>query len=60
MTWLFPVFLLHKTDKSIAGEDVYVTDISFPTRFVLQNWNNRLIMEVRIFGFGFKKVFLYE
>lgn len=60
MTWLLPTVKLEKTDICIDGQVVYTTEVDFSTRFILKNWSNRIILELRLFGFGFRKVWLYE
>jgi len=60
MRWLLPTFKLEECQNTIVGHKLYITEFSFPTVFRLQNWHDRAILDVRLFGFGFRKVWLYE
>lgn len=60
MKLLFPIFRLEETDEKIDGTPVYVSHIEFNTVFALQNWGNKLIITMRLFGFGFTKVWKYD
>jgi hypothetical protein len=61
MTWLFPEIKINSEQETLTYvKKLYATEFKFPTSLLLHNWPDRLILEVRIFGFGFRKVFLYE
>jgi len=61
MTWLFPSIVLHREEDTLyKQEKLFVTNLDFNTCLVLQNWPDRFILTIRVFGFGFRKVYIYE
>lgn len=61
MIWLLPKLQLNKEEETLyKQEKLYVTHLDFGTTFLLQNWPDRFILTVKLFGFGFKKVWVYE
>lgn len=61
MIWLLPKLQLNKEEETLyKQEKLYVTHFDFGTTFLLQNWPDRFILTVKFFGFGFRKVWIYE
>ena len=60
MTWLTPHIQINEEVETLNGQKLYITHLTFNTTFLLQNWPDRVIITVRLFGFGFTKVFKYE
>lgn len=60
MTWLTPHIQINEEVETLAGQKLYTTHLTFNTTILLQNWPDRFIITVRLFGFGFTKVFKYD